>query len=227
MSSAQNRWAHSVSTTTTTSLSVQEFASLTVFLEKSSQPKSWSSNLRALFCILGYEAFWTELARPDREDKSRRKKPWHCITLMAATNKEIRSLLYNDPQPWMQTAMVIDAAYKGLGIRMLMRMLALCQNDFQRSSIDVKNGKDLVPISYIWYGHHYKAFEALQVSLIKYGSIHRMLLARQLIMSSSIRAKSKRESAKLRKKKIKPTLRNRKPTLCITSSVTVSQNFCS
>ena len=168
---------------------------------------SWNSNLRALFFSFSYDGFWTELARPVREDKSRRKKPWRCITLLAAANKEIRSFLYNDPQLWIHNAVVIDKIYQGLGIRMLMRMFALYQNDFQRSSIDVNTGKDLVPISYIWYGHHYKALDALQVSLMKYGSIQRMLLARKGIMSTSVRAKMKRESAKLCVKNIKPVLR--------------------
>jgi hypothetical protein len=182
-------------------------ASFAVFLDTTPQPTPRSSNLCALYCIFGYEGFWTELARPDREDKSRRIKPWRCMTLMAAANKEIRSLLYNDPQPWIHTAVMIDSVYQGLGIRMLMRMLALCQNDFQRSSIDGKTGRALVPISYIWYGHHYKAADALQVSLMKHGSIQRMLHARKGKMLTSVCAKMKRVSVKLCIKNIKPVLR--------------------
>mmetsp|Transcript_49349 Transcript_49349/g.102948 ORF Transcript_49349/g.102948 Transcript_49349/m.102948 type:complete len:226 (-) Transcript_49349:417-1094(-) len=189
------------------SLSSPNRTSLAFYLNTAPQMISCCSNLRALLFIFGYDGFWSELARPVREDKSRRKKPWRCITLLAAANKEIRSFLYNDPQLWIHTAMVIDTVYQGLGIRMLMRMFTLCQNDFQRSSIDVKTGRDLVPISYIWYGHHYKALDALQVSLMKYGSIQRMLLARKGIMSTSVSAKMKRESAKLCIKNIRPVLR--------------------
>jgi hypothetical protein len=152
-----------------------------------------------LLLLVSYDLLWAELVhnllnRRDRK-RPRRKTPWHYITILAATNKEIRGMLYNSTQPWIHTALIADQIHDGLGIRMLMRMLGLCQKDFERNSMDSKSGRELVPISYIWYGRHYKAHEALRVSLTKHGSIQRMIGARRIIMSISILRKVRRESA--------------------------------
>ena len=165
-----------------------------------------------LMILVSYDLFWSELVgqmQSNRRDSrsSRRKAPWHYITILAATNTEIRGMLYSSAQPWIHTAWVADQVHNGLGIRMLMRMLALCQKDFERNSMDSKSGRELVPISYIWYGHHYKALEALKVSLIKHGSIQRMIRARKILMSISIVRKIRRQSGIRRdvaNRKVKP-----------------------